>query len=74
MATFNINYGSAINPKPLLNCQEYYKLGKLPSNAVPALHPSISREHALILHTKTEVIALDSWGGAMINWEQKKHQ
>ncbi|CAK8990906.1 Riboflavin biosynthesis protein VVA0006 [Includes: Riboflavin biosynthesis intermediates N-glycosidase [Durusdinium trenchii] len=34
---------------------EYYKLGKLPSNSVAALHPSISREHALILHSKLEV-------------------
>ncbi|CAJ1388296.1 unnamed protein product [Effrenium voratum] len=38
-----------------LGGKEYYRLGKLPSNAVPALHPSISREHALILHSKAEV-------------------
>ena len=37
-----------------LGGKEYYRLGKLPSNAVPALHPSISREHALILHSKAE--------------------
>lgn len=38
-----------------LTGKEYYKLGKLPSNSVAALHPSISREHALILHSKLEV-------------------
>lgn len=37
-----------------LNGKEYFKFGKLPSNAVVAMHPSTSREHAILLHTKAE--------------------
>ncbi|CAE8646104.1 unnamed protein product, partial [Polarella glacialis] len=38
-----------------LTGNEYFKLGKLPSNAVQSLHPSVSREHAILIHTKAEV-------------------
>lgn len=50
--------------------KEYYKLGKLPSNAVNALHPSISREHALILHTKLDV-ARPTGGVAIMDLDSK---
>lgn len=38
-----------------LSGKEYFKIGKLPSNSVVALHPSVSREHAILLHTKAEL-------------------
>jgi len=31
-----------------------YKFGKLPKSAVVATHPSISREHAMLIHTKAK--------------------
>ncbi|CAE7407183.1 unnamed protein product [Symbiodinium natans] len=41
-----------------LTGKEYFKFGKLPSNAVVAMHPSTSREHAIVLHTKAEAGAV----------------
>jgi len=38
-----------------LNDRAYFKFGKLPSNAVVLLHPSLSREHAMLLHTRSKL-------------------
>uniref|UniRef100_A0A7R9ZXX2 FHA domain-containing protein n=1 Tax=Pyrodinium bahamense TaxID=73915 RepID=A0A7R9ZXX2_9DINO len=35
-----------------LNNKTKYTLGKMPANDVVALHPSVSRKHAMIVHTK----------------------
>lgn len=37
-----------------LEGKPYFKLGKLPTCNVVALHPSVSREHAMIIHTKAK--------------------
>jgi len=36
--------------------KSYFKFGKLPTNDVVALHQSLSREHAMILHTKSKAM------------------
>jgi len=38
-----------------LSGKAFFKLGKMPTSAVVALHPSISREHALLMHTRASV-------------------
>lgn len=53
-----------------------FKMGKLPDSAVVALHPSVSREHAMILHTQSKlasrtgglaIMDLGSKSGVVIN-------
>eukprot|EP00928_Gymnodinium_smaydae_P079462 TRINITY_DN63384_c0_g1_i1.p1 TRINITY_DN63384_c0_g1~~TRINITY_DN63384_c0_g1_i1.p1 ORF type:complete len:672 (+),score=197.76 TRINITY_DN63384_c0_g1_i1:58-2073(+) len=60
----------------------YFKLGKVPANAVQALHPSVSREHAMILHTKADIgrktggvviMDLGSKAGLSINGQKVEH-
>eukprot|EP00933_Yihiella_yeosuensis_P036458 TRINITY_DN3020_c1_g1_i1.p1 TRINITY_DN3020_c1_g1~~TRINITY_DN3020_c1_g1_i1.p1 ORF type:complete len:620 (-),score=147.63 TRINITY_DN3020_c1_g1_i1:137-1996(-) len=65
-----------------LNGKEYFKMGKLPSNALVALHPSVSREHAVLIHTKADVarksggvavMDMGSKAGTFINGERILH-
>jgi len=50
----------------------YFKLGKVPppANAVQALHPSVSREHAMIVHTKSH-LARRTGGVALVDLGSK---
>lgn len=48
----------------------YFKFGKLPTNAVQALHPSVSREHAILIHTRSWV-AKKTGGLALIDLGSK---
>merc|ERR1719502_1409758 len=60
----------------------YFKFGKLPSSAVVALHPSVSREHALLVHTRSRlasrssgvaIMDLGSKAGTSINDRKLEH-
>lgn len=53
-----------------LNGHSHFKLGKLPHCAVVALHPSVSREHTLLVHTKSS-IARKTGGLAIIDLGSK---
>mmetsp|Transcript_27029 Transcript_27029/g.62448 ORF Transcript_27029/g.62448 Transcript_27029/m.62448 type:complete len:581 (+) Transcript_27029:73-1815(+) len=65
-----------------LSGKSLYKFGKLPTNDVVALHQSLSREHAMILHTKSKdaasshglaIMDLGSKAGTKVSERSLKH-
>jgi len=53
-----------------LSGRPYFKIGKIPTNPVVALHPSVSREHAMLIHTRAKV-ARRSHGLAIVDLGSK---